>query len=337
MPAQTAAQQVNVPLFRMLGSDPVYQYDFGIDLNNGADQIQKVITLEPVYNASTGGGSGLPAWVDWYLEENYNGDCLSFGYAQAGQENSFGWDAMKDGLTYQFARFAQLQSQGLLEVEPLGATGRWFKETYATTPASTITAHTAFDDDSQKSVWYCSKHYRVNLYQDENGLRIRDLHLFAENYADPFENVLCEANEATYDTLPAVDGNLFSGNGILSGLYLTDAATGNTIQPDDMIFTDLGDNKASVLFTADTDEILFLLEEDALEIHSSKEIVLHHRIGIDNQLLPNITALSDVCAEFSWRDYAYSIRLESGIFSDITHICSQDGIIRACLQTIPTE
>ena len=29
MPAQTEEQRLDVPLFRMLGSDPVYQYDFG--------------------------------------------------------------------------------------------------------------------------------------------------------------------------------------------------------------------------------------------------------------------------------------------------------------------
>ena len=103
LPAQNAENQIPAPLFRMLGSDHVYQYDWGMDAQTGARDIQTVISLEPVYwNA----GGGNPKWVDWYLQENYNGECLSFGYAQAGQENSFGWPAMKDGMEYQFSRFA---------------------------------------------------------------------------------------------------------------------------------------------------------------------------------------------------------------------------------------
>lgn len=45
MPAQTEKGQVPVPVFRMLGSDPIYQYDSGLGGNG-----QGVITLEPVYN-----------------------------------------------------------------------------------------------------------------------------------------------------------------------------------------------------------------------------------------------------------------------------------------------
>jgi hypothetical protein len=104
LPAQNEAQQIPVPLFRMLGSDPVYQYDLGLDPESGAKPIQNVITLEPSYNI--GGGGGHPGWIEWYMKENFNGECLSFGYAQAGQENSFPWDRIRQGLTYQFPLFA---------------------------------------------------------------------------------------------------------------------------------------------------------------------------------------------------------------------------------------
>ena len=68
--------------------------------------------------------------MDWYLDTNFNGDCLSFGYTQVGQENSFGWDSMKDGLAYQFKKLKELQEQGRLEIETLGETGRWYKSTF---------------------------------------------------------------------------------------------------------------------------------------------------------------------------------------------------------------
>ena len=41
MPAQTAKGQIPVPVFRMLGSDPIYQYDTGV-----GHTIQGVITLD---------------------------------------------------------------------------------------------------------------------------------------------------------------------------------------------------------------------------------------------------------------------------------------------------
>lgn len=96
-PANSPGTQINTPVFRMLGSDPIYQYDWGMSLDDGAKPVQGVVTLEPVYN---GAGGGVPEWVDWYMKENYNGKCLSFSYAQAGQENSFGWNGMKAGLEY---------------------------------------------------------------------------------------------------------------------------------------------------------------------------------------------------------------------------------------------
>ena len=55
-PAQTRERQIDVPVFRMLGSDPLYQYDFGLSFSGGLSECQGVVTLEPVYTGTTGGG-----------------------------------------------------------------------------------------------------------------------------------------------------------------------------------------------------------------------------------------------------------------------------------------
>ena len=49
MPAQTERLQIDVPIFRMLGSDPIYQYDCGRGTFN-----QPVVSMEPVYKDSGG-------------------------------------------------------------------------------------------------------------------------------------------------------------------------------------------------------------------------------------------------------------------------------------------
>ena len=59
MPAQTEEGQIPVPIFRMLGSDPIYQYDDGL-----GQERQGVISLEPVYEKA-----GMDRrWVDYFLE-----------------------------------------------------------------------------------------------------------------------------------------------------------------------------------------------------------------------------------------------------------------------------
>ncbi len=120
MPAQTTAGQINVPIFRMLGSDPIYQY--------GATS-PGVVTLEPVY-PSAGGSVG---WVAWFMDSLINQPSLAFGYAQAGQENAFGWSAMASGLTGQVALFAAQAQAGEIQVKTLAQTGEWFSRNYSVT------------------------------------------------------------------------------------------------------------------------------------------------------------------------------------------------------------
>ena len=320
IPAQNEENQIPAPLFRMLGSDPVYQYDLGLDPDSGAKPIQNVITLEPAYIA--GGGGGNPDWIDWYMKENYNGECLSFGYAQAGQENSFPWNQIKTGLTYQFPLFAKLQEEGKIVVETLGETGRWFKEAYPVTPASTITAHSAFDDPEKKSVWYCSRHYRANIYADKNGLRIRDLHIFKEDMPDPFEDKVCVSNDATYESLPVVDGNIFSGNGAIAGAYPVDA-NGCGFPASDFRFTQNGENSALVDYGA----IRFTLMENGMKITADEDFVIETRIGKTDRHFPTLVSQDDRTVQLRYDGMDYGIRLTAGRFDGATKVCSEDGII----------
>ena len=318
MPAQSEADQISAPLFRMLGSDPVYQYDCGTTPENGAPARQGVITLEPVYQAA---GGGSKQWVDWYLRENYSGECLSFGYAQAGQENSFGWDAMKDGLTYQFARFETLQAEGKITVEPLGDSGRRYKATYRSTPPCAITAHTAYDDPEKSSVWYSSKYYRVNLYMSHGNFRIRDLHLFSPRFPDPFETAVCKGNEATYETLPVADGNRHSGNGVLAGVYLTEA-DGSAMNLGKPEFADLGGGIARIRYG----DLQVELSEDQLILTYPKEFSAELRIG-KSEHLPTVTSHSKHRIDLSYQGTPYGLCAAKGRFVSANAVASESGTI----------
>ncbi|MGE9294104.1 MAG: hypothetical protein ACQKBW_10865 [Puniceicoccales bacterium] len=196
-PAQTPDEQIDTPVFRLLGSDPIHQYD----LNLG-QAVQDVLTLEVIY--AKGGKS--PVWVRRFLDYLSHCPALGFAYAQGGQENSFGWDNMKEGYPMQVEEFARRHESGELDVETLSDTGRWFRETYPMTPPQATVALEDTLGGDRKSAWYHSRYYRLNLLLEENRLYLRDLHLFDERYAEHYDTSVCDTHAARFDTLPLLDG-----------------------------------------------------------------------------------------------------------------------------------
>ncbi|MCD4826043.1 MAG: hypothetical protein K8S55_15745 [Phycisphaerae bacterium] len=209
MPAQNRSNQIPVPVFRMLGSDPIYQYDSGI----GSDW-QDVVTLEPVYKF----GGGSPQWVRWFFDQLINEPCISFAYTQVGQENSFGWSEMAAGLTDQISLLAEKVRSGDVRVETLRESGRWFRENYDLTPVSAVVATEDPKREGRSSIWYDSRFYRVNLLWEDRTLRIRDLHLFDEAYCERYLQDKAETNTCVYDTLPVMDGFHWSDSGTRAGI-----------------------------------------------------------------------------------------------------------------------
>ncbi len=197
MPAQTREGQIPVPIFRMLGSDPIYQYEMGL-----GGRRQGVISLEPVYPES-----GMnKRWVEYFLRSIVDEPCLAFNYAQAGQENSFTWAGMKQGLQMQFPLFEQLLKQGKIRIETLEHSGRWFSAQFSLTPATAITTMEDVRNEGRKSVWYNSRFYRANLLWEGDSFRFRDIHLFDERVESAYYRKKGEGNQFFYYTLPLVDG-----------------------------------------------------------------------------------------------------------------------------------
>lgn len=201
MPAQTRKGQIDMPVFRMLGSDPIYQHGTTPGL----------ISLEPVYKS---GGGGMPRWVDWFMESLIEEPSLAFGYTQAGQENSFGWDAMKDGLIYQVKLFAQQAREGKIQVETLEQTGKWFRKNFPVTPATSVVALKDWKGQGRKTVWYDSRFYRLNLLWEEDGFFIRDIHCFNEGLVSPTHETPLRQTSLVYETLPVVDWATWSQAGV---------------------------------------------------------------------------------------------------------------------------
>ncbi len=220
MPAQNEKNQIPVPIFRMLGSDPVRQYDSGI-----GEIHQSVISLEPVYPDS-GGDS---AWVNWFFKEFVNGESMGFAYTQAGQENSFIWKTVEKGFKIQMPLIAQLRDQNKVKVETLAESGKWFKESYKVTPATSVTINEDLKESDVKTVWFNSRFYRANLFWKNGMLRFRDIHLFDENLPSKYLNETVKSNECYFFTLPFVDGHVWSSLQETAGLKLKASINGEEV------------------------------------------------------------------------------------------------------------
>ena len=320
-PASSPETQINTPVFRMLGSDPIYQYDWGMTINDGADSVQGVVTLEPYYSSS---GGGDPKWVNWYMRENFNGKCLSFSYAQAGQENSFGWPGMKHGLEYQFPLFKKLSDEGKIELMTLSESGRYFKETYRSTPASAIVCESDWKSgEDHKTVWYCSKNYRINILTDHEKFRIRDVYLFDDGYAERYQTELCKTHSMCLDNLPVMDGNIYTGGGILAGIWPM-TKDGEAVF-DDMRYEELSSDTARISFTNAGNQVASLtLSPDRVEIDGECE--WEYRTGTKTRLPVTLVGTSDKRADFSYRGFGYSLTAARGRFGG-TRIIPEDGKI----------
>lgn len=266
MPAQTANGQIPVPVFRMLGSDPIYQYDTGI-----GHSIQGVITLEPVY----GDAGGSEKWVKRFFKSIFEDPCLGFNYTQAGQENSFTWNGMGKGLEMQIPILASLKQQGKIKIETLETSGEWFKKKYPLTPPTSVTALTDTYDNGQKTVWFNSRFYRANLLWENNTIRFRDIHLFDENLESDYLKQQGTSNQCVYMTCPIIDGYLWSTPNDLAGIRIYTMDANN--HPKEVIMEKmsvkiLGEKATEIICkSVSGKEYIFTMNEKQIEIKSNNK------------------------------------------------------------------
>lgn len=256
-PASTKENQINIPVFRMLGSDPVLAYDYQL-VNYGQTQSP---TLEPSQLAH------FNDWTDWFFDAMFgHARGLCFQYAQAGQENSFGWQRMKDGLEYHMPLIAQKAEEGTLSVMTLGESGRWYKSHYESTPAATVVGLGAWKHPHLNSVWYYCKRYRVNLFMDKGVVRLRDAYIFDENYREHYLDIRCDTHACEFRNLPVMDGVIYSNVAadILAGVYFT--RNGEKIEWENMHYCELSESVAEVMLISADGCARVLLSEDGIEI-----------------------------------------------------------------------
>ena len=201
-PAQSEEYKTNIPVFRLLGSCPVHNYDgrkYVTEKTNEWLGIGGCFTLEPVWKTGAS-----PECVDWFFKTYFENEDLGFSYAQLGQENSFGVYDFVPALRMQLEKLRDIPD---VSIQKMGDTGAWFKRTYtAMTPPTSVVATDAWDTELDvQSVYYDSKNYMANLFRYGSQVFIRALYLFDERVSDRYLTERCDTFDAVYENLPIVD------------------------------------------------------------------------------------------------------------------------------------
>lgn len=311
MPAQNIENQIPVPIFRMLGSDPIHQYDNGLGGN-----VQRVVSLEPVYT----GGGGNEEWCNWYYSEFVNGPAMAYGYVQTGQENSFTWKRMKAGFDIQMPIIVKLLEEEKIELKTLGETGEWFKEKYPLTPPTSVTSLSDHSDKDLKTVWFNSRFYRANLLWEKGNLRFRDIHIFDETVQSDYLTQKGTTTECNYYTLPVVDGFRWSSSDKIAGLRFKTHLNDNIV---DIIGSDpiVSDNIEGVLTIAwpttfPEGEITITFDESTITISSAGKPLKNWflELSYDKEKEIPLSEITDKIMEYSYYDNAYSVKILTGKF-----------------------
>jgi len=309
MPAQTAENQIPVPIFRMLGSDPIHQYDSGLGTNH-----QRVISLEPVYER----GGGDPDWCQWYFDAFGDGAAMGYAYTQAGQENSFTWRRISQGFNIQMPMIARLHKEGKLAVQTLGETGKWFKDKYKVTPPTSVTVLKDYSEKDQKTVWFDSRFYRANLLWDQGTMRFRDIHLFDENIASDYLTKRGTSSQCLYYTLPFVDGFSWSSSQTVAGLRLK-SVEGSVLRGGTPTVDDRTDGELTVRWSIHSPEgeIVMTFNERSLSISTEGQLKDNwfFELSSDRQAKLPFVKIDSKKLACSFKNAPYSISAVQGIFA----------------------
>lgn len=109
------------------------------------------------------------------------------------------------------------------------ASGRWFRKKYTITPVTSFSVDKDLKGSDLKTIWFNSRFYRINILWEHGSLRIRDIHLFNENFPSVYETQPVTENECRFFTLPFVDGYIWSKPEQLAGLRLKAVVDGKEI------------------------------------------------------------------------------------------------------------
>lgn len=309
LPASCREMQLDIPVFRMLGPDPIYNFEADV----------RTLPLGGVYTME-------PAWITGrdlrsirsYFHCLTGEDSLGIGYAQLGQENNFLWENIEPGLVPQLRYLEELVKAGRVRVETMGATARWFSDQYSLTPPMTFQASRDWTGNGLAAQWYASRYYRLGLLAEEGRLRIRDLFLYRDGYACRYLHSRMRGNVSTFDALPVLWPQVWGGGTDRPYIRLLDKSGREPVG--EPVFDTVSDDTARARLMAGEACIAELrMDQSGVTIAGGAALCFDR--------LPVLERVDGRTVQLAHEGYAYSFTIEQGVMDGLT-IAPEEGVIR---------
>lgn len=298
-PAQTKENQTNVVVIRLLGPDPIHNYDSekllseerkSIKRGDPSEPFANVFTLEPACKAGCD-----PKAVKWFFDSLLGNKSLSHGYVQIGQENSF---ARFDIVNPVRRQAEELIARGDVRIMKMCDAAKCFRRHFDRTPAAAVTALENWDSVDCRSVVYSSASYTANLLYREGTVALRYWYLFDEAVEDKYLSDKCTTFDCVYENLPIIDTYPQRGDGDGGeGFVLTRRAA-------DLSVKELDDRTLSV----DFGDGGVVFHEDGITVRNCHAVFAP-------QMKETDISLDGSRIRYAYRSHTYSVLVTGGTVS----------------------
>ena len=314
IPASTLENQLDIPVFRLLGPDPIYNFEDHVREGN----MEGVFTMEPSWLPGRD-----PGFVGSYFDSMTEEDALGIQYAQVGQENNFLWENIQPGLEAQLRCMERLVQEGKLRVETMGATADWFAGQYRLTPPATFQTGRDWSGNGCSAQWYASVNYRVGFLGEGGRLRIRDLFLYREDYECRYLHDRIHERQSLFDALPVMWPQFWGGAADRPFIRLVDET--GTEPSGEIVYDTIDGQTARARLLGHGD---FVMDQSG--------ITLTGPYSLKFDRLPVLKEVRGREVVLEHRGFAYSFTVERGILNGLT-IVPEEGTIRLCFGPDPGQ
>lgn len=320
IPASTEENRLDIPVFRLLGPDPIYNFE--ADVRNG---LQGVYTLEPSWLAGRD-----PTFLRDYFSNLTDEKGFGVGYAQVGQENNFLWENIRPGLAPQLEMISHLAAEGKIRLETMAATGRWFAQQYQLTPPLMLQADFDWTGGGLCAQWYACVNYRLGLLGENGRLRVRDLFLYREDYPGRYLCRRMQGTKSTFDALPLLFPQIWGGAADRPFLRFVEESGA---EPTGQILFDTADCRTAraQLFRGERSLLQLWMDPEGITLLGP------YRLHFDR--LPVLRDVRDNQLHMEHEGFAYRITVEQGRILPLDgaglEISPEGGCIRLILGSDP--
>ncbi len=313
-PAVHKKNQIDAPILRMLGQDPIHYYEIEYTLPNG-QVLNQPDTMEPVWASGQD-----PTFIEDFFELIAKNPCGEFAYLQMGQENNFGWPAMEKGFEMQMDALAILHKQGTVHLETMSQTGKRFKNAFAETPVQMqIQLKDPFPTTAgeEQTCWYQSRHYRANLNINDGVPYFRDITVYSDHFTQPFLNQATTSDEVDQQMLAVLDGYHWRGGPVPAGIPTAGGFfySGNNLLKcgRDVKVTSTSSELFVRLPMNSGKEITIEFKEDQILIRNSHQQGKEFSVEfLWDQSLSDFKKIEESLVIYEFQGFTYSVWVESG-------------------------